>query len=163
MVRCRFLDGAMQIPRCANFRNGKTTWESKSTFGKIQWYRLNMWAVNLFTELHDTYIIYQSNKSVPSRFISSNWSNRELKMARGRKFGKDGLFSTLPNKMSNCALKVLKPKLLLLMAFGRELNSLGALTAKERSTAVFTLFVYFGNWLTDRYHKLIYLKFGFCS
>ena len=60
-------------------------------------------------------------------------------MARGRKFGKDGLSSTFPNKMSNCALKVLKLKLLLLMAFGRELNSLGALTAKERSTAVFIL------------------------
>ena len=45
MVRCRSTDGAMQVPGCANFRDGNTVVESRSTFGKNQCYRLNMWAI----------------------------------------------------------------------------------------------------------------------
>ena len=48
MVRCRSMDGAMQVLGCANFRDGNTVMESRSTFGINQCYRLNMWATKVF-------------------------------------------------------------------------------------------------------------------
>ena len=45
IVRCRSSDGAMQVPGCANFRNGNSVGESRNTFEKNQCYRLNVWAI----------------------------------------------------------------------------------------------------------------------
>ena len=62
-------------------------------------------------------------------------------MARGFRFGNDGESSTLPNIPSKRHLNDSKVKLLHRICLGRQLKSIGALTAKERSTTDFTRLV----------------------
>ena len=45
MVWCRLSDGAMLVPGCAYFRDGNSVGGSRTTFGKNQSYRRNVWAI----------------------------------------------------------------------------------------------------------------------
>ena len=41
----RSSDGAVQVPRRGNFRDGNAVGEGRSSFGKNECYRLNVWAI----------------------------------------------------------------------------------------------------------------------